>query len=76
MKPSLQAGAAMTRRIAIDRDRTIGFMGEDARVYATPSLIMDISAPAATCSRSTPMPERIPSALKCRSSISPRPSLA
>ena len=42
MKPSLQAGAAMTRCIAIDRDRTSGFMGEDARVYATPSLIMDI----------------------------------
>jgi predicted thioesterase len=32
----------MTRRIAIDRDRTIGFMGEDARVYATPSMILDI----------------------------------
>ena len=32
----------MTRRISIDRDRTIGFMGEDARVYATPSMIMDI----------------------------------
>ena len=42
MKPSLQAGVSMTRRIAIDRDRTIGFMGEDARVYATPSMIMDI----------------------------------
>ena len=42
MKPSLQPGTSMTRRIAIDRDRTIGFMGEDARVYATPSMIMDI----------------------------------
>ena len=42
MKPSLQPGASMTRRISIDRDRTIGFMGEDARVYATPSMIMDI----------------------------------
>src|SRR5207253_3500290 len=42
MKPSLQAGVATTRRITIDRDRTIGFMGEDARVYATPSMIMDI----------------------------------
>jgi fluoroacetyl-CoA thioesterase len=42
MKSSLQPGASMTRRIAIDRDRTIGFMGEDARVYATPSMIMDI----------------------------------
>jgi fluoroacetyl-CoA thioesterase len=42
MKPSLQPGASMTRRIAVDRDRTIGFMGEDARVYATPSMILDI----------------------------------
>jgi predicted thioesterase len=42
MKPSLQPGVSMTRRISIDRDRTISFMGEDARVYATPSMIMDI----------------------------------
>ena len=42
MKPSLQPGVSLTRRIAIDRDRTIGFMGEDARVYATPSMVMDI----------------------------------
>jgi fluoroacetyl-CoA thioesterase len=42
MKPSLQAGLSMTRRITIDGDRTIGFMGEDARVYATPKMIMDI----------------------------------
>jgi fluoroacetyl-CoA thioesterase len=42
VKASLQPGASMSRRIAVDRDRTIGFMGEDARVYATPSMIMDI----------------------------------
>ena len=42
MKPSLQPGVSMTRRIAVDRDRTISFMGEDARVYATPSMILDI----------------------------------
>ena len=42
MKPSLQPGVSATKRIAIDRDRTIGFMGEDARVYATPRLISDI----------------------------------
>jgi fluoroacetyl-CoA thioesterase len=42
VKASLQPGASMSRRIAIDRDRTIGFMGEDSRVYATPSMIMDI----------------------------------
>lgn len=42
MKPSLQPGVVLTRTIAIDRDRTIGFMGEEARVYATPSMILDI----------------------------------
>ena len=42
MKPSLQPGLSAVKRIAIDRDRTIGFMGEDARVYATPRLIGDI----------------------------------
>jgi len=42
MKPSLKPGASKVRHIVIDRDRTIGFMGEDARVYATPSMILDI----------------------------------
>jgi fluoroacetyl-CoA thioesterase len=42
MKPSLQPGVSLTRHITIDRDRTISFMGEDARVYATPSMILDI----------------------------------
>jgi predicted thioesterase len=30
------------RRIVVDRDRTISFMGEDMRTYATPSMILDI----------------------------------
>jgi fluoroacetyl-CoA thioesterase len=42
MKPSLQPGLSAVKRITIDRDRTISFMGEDARVYATPRLILDI----------------------------------
>src|SRR6185437_2220914 len=42
MKPSLQPGVSLTRSIVIDRPRTISFMGEDARVYATPSMILDI----------------------------------
>ena len=42
MKDSLRPGVSRVERITIDRDRTIGFMGEDARVYATPSMIMDI----------------------------------
>ena len=42
MKPSLQPGVSLTKTITIDRARTIGFMGEEARVYATPSMILDI----------------------------------
>jgi predicted thioesterase len=42
MKPSLQPGLSTVKRFTIDRDRTIGFMGEDGRVYATPRLISDI----------------------------------
>jgi predicted thioesterase len=42
MKESLRPGIASTKRIAIDRDRTIGFMGEEARVYATPRLVSDV----------------------------------
>jgi len=42
MKESLEAGVSLTRRIAIDRDRTIDFMGEEGRVYATPFLVRDI----------------------------------
>lgn len=42
MKASLITGVTTTRRIVIDRDRTIGFMGEEGRVYATPELVRDI----------------------------------
>lgn len=42
MKESLRAGISESRRIVVDKDRTIGFMGEEGRVYATPSLVRDI----------------------------------
>jgi predicted thioesterase len=42
MKQSLRPGLSRVNRIEIDRDRTIGFMGEEARVYATPCLVRDI----------------------------------
>ena len=42
MKDSLRPGVSRLERITIDRDRTIGFMGEEARVYATPRLVSDI----------------------------------
>src|SRR5215471_1031126 len=42
MKPSLRPGSQRVMRLVVDRDRTIGFMGEEGRVYATPSLIRDV----------------------------------
>lgn len=42
MQPSLQPGVSLTRQLTVDLARTIGFMGEDARVYATPSMILDV----------------------------------
>ena len=42
MKNTLAAGIAAKQKIVVDRDRTIDFMGEQARVYATPMLVRDI----------------------------------
>ena len=42
MKPTLKSGIAKKRSFTVDRDSTIGFMGEDARVYATPMLVRDV----------------------------------
>ena len=42
MKSSLQPGITLTTQLKVDRDRTISFMGEEARVYATPKLLYDI----------------------------------
>jgi predicted thioesterase len=42
MKESLRPGLAKTNRIVVDRNRTIGFMGEEGRVYSTPDLVRDI----------------------------------
>jgi predicted thioesterase len=42
MKPTLKSGISTRRTFTVDRDSTIGFMGEDARVYATPMLVRDI----------------------------------
>jgi predicted thioesterase len=42
MKTTLAPGLSSTRVFAIDRERTIDFMGESARVYATPMLVRDI----------------------------------
>lgn len=42
MKDSLKAGVSHAEKIAIDKDRTIAFMGDDLRVYATPSMVLDV----------------------------------
>ena len=42
MKSTLQPGLSTSRRITIDRSRTIDFLGEELRVYATPELVRDI----------------------------------
>jgi predicted thioesterase len=38
----ITAGASTTRRFTIDKERTISFMGEELRVYATPSMVLDV----------------------------------
>jgi predicted thioesterase len=42
MKESLKPGLSLTRRVTIDAPRTIDFLGESLRVYATPALVRDI----------------------------------
>lgn len=42
MKEDLEVGVTWSVRYTIDRGRTIDFMGEEARVYATPELVRDI----------------------------------
>jgi predicted thioesterase len=42
MKQTLRPGIAKVRRLEVDAGRTIAFMGEEGRVYATPDLVRDI----------------------------------
>ena len=42
MKATLQAGLAAETTFTVEREQTIDFMGEAARVYATPMLVRDI----------------------------------
>jgi fluoroacetyl-CoA thioesterase len=42
MKPSLQPGISLVSRVRVEKEKTISFMGEEGRVYATPYLIGDI----------------------------------
>ncbi len=42
MKESLIKGVTLNRRVTVEKDDTIGFMGDDLRVYATPCLVRDV----------------------------------
>lgn len=42
MKNTLTDGVTLRRRFDVDKPRTIDFMGEALRVYATPAMIWDI----------------------------------
>ena len=42
MKDTLLTGLQVTKKIKVNRERTIGFMGEKGRVYGTPSMVEDI----------------------------------
>ncbi|RON50203.1 thioesterase family protein [Pseudomonas frederiksbergensis] len=39
---TLETGTATERRLMVDQPRTISFLGEDLRIYATPRLVDDI----------------------------------
>jgi predicted thioesterase len=42
MTEKLEPGLIRSTRIKVDQARTIGFMGDEGRVYATPELVRDI----------------------------------
>ena len=42
MKTTLQAGVSGSATVMVERERTIDFMGESARVNATPMLVRDL----------------------------------
>lgn len=42
MKTTLEPGASRSERIEVDHGRTISFLGQDLRLYSTPSMVRDI----------------------------------
>lgn len=42
MKQTLRPGASRVERLKVDAARTIAFMGEEGRVYATPVFVRDV----------------------------------
>lgn len=51
MKISPVTGIQSITKLTIDRERTIDFMGEQARVYATPMLVRDTEIAARSLKR-------------------------
>jgi predicted thioesterase len=42
MKESLKPGLATEKKIVVDEERCIGFMGREGMVYATPRMVSDV----------------------------------
>jgi predicted thioesterase len=42
MKSTLTVGLASTKRVTVDDNRCIGFMGKEGMVYATPWMVLDV----------------------------------
>jgi fluoroacetyl-CoA thioesterase len=42
MKPTLQPGISFTKRLVVDEERCISFMGRENMVYATPRMVSDV----------------------------------
>jgi predicted thioesterase len=42
VKNTLVPGLTRTETVSVDRERTIDFLGEDMRVYSTPSMVVDM----------------------------------
>ncbi len=42
MSEPLKIGMSRTERVTVDHDRTIAFLGDENRVYATPLLLYDV----------------------------------
>lgn len=42
MKGELKPDIARSKRITVDKPRTVDFLGDDLRVYATPELVRDV----------------------------------
>ena len=42
MRDTMKVGVTQTTTVKVDADRTISFLGEDLRVYSTPSMVHDV----------------------------------